>query len=232
MNGIDNLEYIRRRALRSAAVRSALTFATGTNPDIAGAGADKLACRNVLPQIVQQQGITVTKSTSSFLMVVGFASEDGALNSTDLADYIASNIKDPLAASPASGKCSSSARNMPCASGSIPTSSQKDDLMPGDVAGSRRGRKVSAGAVRRTHRGRPAAQCDHYGAESAETGRSVQKHYSEEQHERIHRPCQRRRQRRDRCREYANDGQFNHAPAAGWPYSWRQAPMRSTPPRR
>ncbi|MBS0410083.1 MAG: efflux RND transporter permease subunit, partial [Proteobacteria bacterium] len=44
----------------------------------------------------QQQGLTVVKSTRNFLMVVGLYSEDGRYSNSDLADYIASNLQDPI----------------------------------------------------------------------------------------------------------------------------------------
>ena len=36
------------------------------------------------------------KSSSSFLMVAGFVSEDGSMTQNDISDYVASNIKDPI----------------------------------------------------------------------------------------------------------------------------------------
>ncbi|MET0443307.1 MAG: efflux RND transporter permease subunit, partial [Pseudorhodoplanes sp.] len=50
----------------------------------------------LLPQVVQQQGIRVVKSSSSFLMVLGFVSEDGSMNASDIADYVASTINEPI----------------------------------------------------------------------------------------------------------------------------------------
>lgn len=50
----------------------------------------------LLPQEVQQQGIQVEKSSSSFLMVAGFVSDDGSMTQNDISDYVASNIKDPI----------------------------------------------------------------------------------------------------------------------------------------
>ncbi|MDT0835778.1 efflux RND transporter permease subunit, partial [Staphylococcus pseudintermedius] len=49
------------------------------------------------PQIVQQQGVSVSKANSSFLQVIGFVSEDGSMNGADIADYVAANLVDPLA---------------------------------------------------------------------------------------------------------------------------------------
>ncbi len=98
MNGIDNLIYMSSSSSSSGAFSITLTFESGTDPDIAQVQVqNKLALAEAtLPNEVQQQGITVSKSSSSFLMVVGFVSTDGSMDNTDLADYMISNVKDPL----------------------------------------------------------------------------------------------------------------------------------------
>jgi multidrug efflux pump len=75
-----------------------LTFAAGTNPDIAQVQVqNKLQLATpLLPQAVQQLGTKVTKSSSSFLLVMAFVSEDGSMSKYDLANYVASNIQDPV----------------------------------------------------------------------------------------------------------------------------------------
>ncbi|MGL5480911.1 MAG: efflux RND transporter permease subunit, partial [Aeromonas veronii] len=75
-----------------------LTFQPGTDPDIAQVQVqNKLQqAMSLLPQEVQQQGIRVQKTSSSFLMVAAFISSDGSMNNDDLADYVVSNIKEPL----------------------------------------------------------------------------------------------------------------------------------------
>jgi multidrug efflux pump len=75
-----------------------LTFASGTNPDIAQVQAQNKLQQAVplLPQIVQQQGISVSKSNNAFLLAVGFTSEDGKMNEGDIGDYLATNIVDPM----------------------------------------------------------------------------------------------------------------------------------------
>ena len=75
-----------------------LTFETGTSPDIAQVQVQnklQLAMPS-LPEAVQQQGISVDKSSSNILMVAAFISDNGSLNQYDIADYVASNTKDPL----------------------------------------------------------------------------------------------------------------------------------------
>jgi multidrug efflux pump len=98
MNGIDNLLYMSSTSDASGNFTIDLTFATGTNPDIAQVQVqNKLnAVESNLPETVVNQGITVAKSTSSFLMVVGFISSDGSMDNNELADYVVSNVKDPV----------------------------------------------------------------------------------------------------------------------------------------
>lgn len=98
MNGIDNLMYMSSTSDSAGGVTVTLTFKSGTDPDIAQVQVqNKLQlAMPLLPQEVQQQGISVEKSSSSFLMVVGFTSENKSLNQDDISDYVASNIKDPI----------------------------------------------------------------------------------------------------------------------------------------
>lgn len=50
----------------------------------------------LLPQEVQQQGISVEKSSSSFLLVAGFVSDNPQTTQDDISDYVASNVKDTI----------------------------------------------------------------------------------------------------------------------------------------
>ncbi|RUT96837.1 multidrug efflux RND transporter permease subunit, partial [Mesorhizobium sp. M7A.T.Ca.TU.009.01.3.2] len=74
------------------------TFTTAADPDTAQVQTqNKLQLvQSQLPQVVQSNGITVSKSSTGFLMVIGFVSSDGKMNSTDLADYVDSTINDTL----------------------------------------------------------------------------------------------------------------------------------------
>lgn len=98
MNGIDNLVYMASNSDSAGVATITLTFAAGTNADIAQVQVqNKLQqITSKLPQDVQRQGLQVTKSTSSFLMVVGFVDMDNNMTQTDLGDYVDSFIKDPL----------------------------------------------------------------------------------------------------------------------------------------
>ena len=81
MKGIDGLTYMASTSDSAGNVSITLTFAAGTDPDIAQVQVqNKLqAATPLLPQEVQRQGVQVVKSTVNFLMVLGFASEDGSM---------------------------------------------------------------------------------------------------------------------------------------------------------
>ena len=98
MSGLDHLLYMSSNSDDTGQSTTTLTFATGTDPDIAQVQVqNKLqAATSNLPQQVQQSGVRVTKSTSSFLMVVGFVSADNSMNKFDIANYVVSNIQDPI----------------------------------------------------------------------------------------------------------------------------------------
>ncbi|TPM34376.1 efflux RND transporter permease subunit [Mesorhizobium sp. B2-3-5] len=98
MTGIDNLDYMTATSTSTGSASITLTFTSAANPDTAQVQTqNKLQLvQSQLPQVVQSNGITVSKSSTGFLMVIGFVSSDGKMNSTDLADYIDATINDTL----------------------------------------------------------------------------------------------------------------------------------------
>ncbi len=98
MSGIDHMMYMSSTSDNSGTATITLTFAAGTNPDIAQVQVqNKLQLATpLLPQEVQQAGIRVTKSSNSFLLVMAFVSEDHSMTKFDLANYVASHVEDPV----------------------------------------------------------------------------------------------------------------------------------------
>ena len=96
MNGIDNLLYMSSASQSSGNVSITLTFANGTDPDIAQVQVqNKLSLATpMLPQEVQRQGISVRKTSSTFLLVVGFISPDHSMDEIEIADYVNTYLKD------------------------------------------------------------------------------------------------------------------------------------------
>ncbi|MDN7123764.1 efflux RND transporter permease subunit [Pseudidiomarina sp. 1APP75-32.1] len=105
LNGIDNLQYFSSTSDSAGNTSITLTFAAGTDPDIAQVQVQNKIQLVVplLPQAVQDQGIVVAKSNDSFLMVLALVSDNPEFNQIDLGDYIASNIQDPIARTPGVG---------------------------------------------------------------------------------------------------------------------------------
>lgn len=98
MKGIDNLLYMSATSDSSGDAKMTFTFDPKTDPDIAQVQVqNKLQLATpLLPEEVQRQGIQVTKSTMSFLLVLAVVCEDGSMASGDVADYVSSNLMDPI----------------------------------------------------------------------------------------------------------------------------------------
>lgn len=98
MKGLDGLLYMNSSSDSAGSVSISLTFAAGTNPDIAQVQVqNKLqSALPMLPQEVQRQGVSVAKSARNYMMVVAFVAEDGRFSQTDLSDYMAANVVDAV----------------------------------------------------------------------------------------------------------------------------------------
>ncbi len=99
MKNLDGLRYMAANSSSSGRVEITLTFEPGTNPDIAQVQVqNKLALASpLLPEEVQRQGVQVAKASRNFLMVVGLVAAEGSgYTQTDLADFMASSIQDPV----------------------------------------------------------------------------------------------------------------------------------------
>lgn len=109
MTGLDGLLYLTGTSSSSGASRLELTFAPGTDPDLAWSKVqNKLQLAQAsLPSSVQRAGIKVSKSTRNYLIVVGLISEDGSMTGDDLRDYAQSNLEKILARVPGVGEVES-----------------------------------------------------------------------------------------------------------------------------
>jgi HAE1 family hydrophobic/amphiphilic exporter-1 len=106
MTGFDKMLYMSATSDSSGSSRIELTFAPGTDPDLAWAQVQnklQLAMAS-LPEVVQSQGIKVSKSTRNWLLIVGLTSEDGSMDGNDLRDYAQSNLEKVLSRVPGVGE--------------------------------------------------------------------------------------------------------------------------------
>jgi HAE1 family hydrophobic/amphiphilic exporter-1 len=106
MTGLDSMLYLSGTSSSSGASRIELTFAPDTDPDLAWAKVQnklQLAMAS-LPDVVQRQGVKVSKSTRNYLLIVGLISEDGSMSSVDLQDYAKSSLEKVLSRVPGVGE--------------------------------------------------------------------------------------------------------------------------------
>jgi hydrophobe/amphiphile efflux-1 (HAE1) family protein len=106
MTGFDRLLYMSANSSSAGASRIELTFAPGTDPDLAWSQVQnklQLAMAS-LPEVIQRQGVKVSKSTRNYLMMVGLISEDGSMDGNDLRDYAVSNVEKVVARVPGVGE--------------------------------------------------------------------------------------------------------------------------------
>ncbi len=109
MTGLDDMIYLSGESSSSGASRLNLTFAPGTDPDVAWSKVQnklQLAMAS-LPDVVQRSGVKVSKSTKNYLIIIALISEDGSMDGNDLRDYGQSNLEKILSRVPGVGEVES-----------------------------------------------------------------------------------------------------------------------------
>ena len=99
LTGLDNLLYFTSTSSSDGTVSITVTFEQGTDPDTAQVQVQNKVqqAESRLPTEVQQSGITVEKSQSNFLLIMGVYDKTDTASSSDIADWLVSNMQDPLA---------------------------------------------------------------------------------------------------------------------------------------
>ncbi|SSI29744.1 multidrug efflux RND transporter permease AcrD [Klebsiella quasipneumoniae] len=98
MTGLDNLMYMSSQSSATGQATITLSFTAGTDPDEAVQQVQNQlqSAMRKLPQAVQNQGVTVRKTGDTNILTLAFVSTDCSMDKQDIADYVASNIQDPL----------------------------------------------------------------------------------------------------------------------------------------
>lgn len=98
LNGIDDLLYFQSSSSSNGVATVSVIFDKSADPDIAQVQVQNRIQQAMgrLPQEVQQQGVTVTKSNPDFLLVAALYDETDALDGAEIADYLVSNVQDTL----------------------------------------------------------------------------------------------------------------------------------------
>lgn len=106
LTGLDRMLYLSATSDSAGNARIELTFAPGTDPDIAWTKVQNKIQPALasLPEVVQRTGVQVNKATRNYLLIVGLISEDGSMNAIDIGDYVRSNIESAIARVPGVGE--------------------------------------------------------------------------------------------------------------------------------
>ena len=98
LTGLDGMIYFQSTSSSAGTTTITVTFEKGVNPDIAQVQVQNKVQQALsrLPQQVQQQGLTVTKSNSDFLAVVAVYDETDRATSGDVSDYLVSHMQEPI----------------------------------------------------------------------------------------------------------------------------------------
>ncbi len=98
LTGIDYLRYFSSSSDSNGNMQITLTFEPEADPDIAQVQVQNKVSgvTSLLPQTVQQLGVNVEKSSSSFLMVIGIYSTDDSVSEYEISDYMSSEMAEPI----------------------------------------------------------------------------------------------------------------------------------------
>jgi multidrug efflux pump len=105
LTGLNGMIYFQTTSNSAGQVNVTVTFEKGTDPDIAQVQVQNKVQQALprMPQEVQQQGLTVTKSNPDFLMVVALYDETDRATSADISDYLVSNLQETIGRIPGVG---------------------------------------------------------------------------------------------------------------------------------
>ncbi len=98
INGVEDMLYMSSTSSSNGIVDIYITFEIGTDVDQATVNVNNRVrqAEARLPQEVRRQGLTVEKSSSSFLLVLAFYSPDGTFDDLYTSNYVTLNVLDTI----------------------------------------------------------------------------------------------------------------------------------------
>ncbi|MCA6215783.1 efflux RND transporter permease subunit [Ideonella sp. B7] len=151
MKGLDGLQSMSSSSSSTGSASVTLSFIAGTNPDVAQMQVQNKVQQALtrLPQVVQNQGVTVTKSGTDFLLIANFVSDDPGVTATDLGDYISTSLVDTLSRIDGVGDVTTLGSGYAMRVWLDPAKMQKYALMPSDITNALEAQntQVSAGQL-------------------------------------------------------------------------------------
>ena len=135
LTGLDGLLYFSSSSSSRGQVSITAVFDKGVDPDIAQVQVQNKVQQAIarLPQQVQQQGVTVTKGSPDFLMIVGVYDSTDKSTNVDVSDWLATNIQDDLSRIPGVGDVNVFGSQYAMRIWLDPNKLQSFQLMPSDV---------------------------------------------------------------------------------------------------
>ncbi|NCA68904.1 MAG: multidrug efflux RND transporter permease subunit [Sphingobacteriia bacterium] len=108
VNGVDDMLYMTSTSDNSGRYRLDVTFAVGTDPDIAAVNVQNRVAlaQPTLPMEVVAQGVSVRKQSTNMLLTINLQSPNGTFDRLFLSNYMEINIRDALARLPGVGDAS------------------------------------------------------------------------------------------------------------------------------
>ena len=105
INGVDGMLYLRSASAGNGSLSITVTFAIGTDPDLATINVDNRvqAALATLPEEVRRQGVTVRKRSSTILQIATIGSTDPRHDQIYVSNYASFNVIDELRRIPGVG---------------------------------------------------------------------------------------------------------------------------------
>jgi multidrug efflux pump len=148
LTGLDGLLYFSSSSSSRGQVSIAAVFDKSVNADIAQVQVQNKVQSAIarLPQAVQQQGVTVTKGSPDFLMIVGVYDSTDKKTNVDVSDWLATNIQDDLSRVPGVGDVNVFGSQYAMRIWLDPNKLQSYQLMPSDVISAVQNQNVEVAA--------------------------------------------------------------------------------------
>jgi multidrug efflux pump len=148
LTGLDGLLYFSSSSSSRGQVSITAVFDKRVDADIAQVQVQNKVQQAIarLPQQVQQQGVTVTKGSPDFLMIVGVYDSTDKHTNVDVSDWLATNIQDELSRVPGVGDVNVFGSQYAMRIWLDPNKLQSFQLMPSDVVSAIQNQNVEVAA--------------------------------------------------------------------------------------
>ncbi len=151
LKGIDNMLYMSATSNASGQARITLTFAPGTNVDVAQVQVQNKiqGALNRLPESVKSRGVFINKGGQDFLVTYSFYSQDPTMTEVDIGDYINASLVDVIGRLEGVGDINVFGTSYAMRIWMDPAKMEKFGLMPSDLANALNAQnaQVSAGQL-------------------------------------------------------------------------------------